>query len=82
MDNNSKLRKLIRESIVEGIGNKTRYVATMEFYVWSSDDQDAVKQAREIANNLDMNLDNHAAITNIVKQPYGTLGNTPIDFSE
>jgi hypothetical protein len=82
MDNNSKLRKLIRESIMEEIGNKTRYVATMEFYILSNDDQDAVKQAREIANNLDMNLDNRAAITNIVKQPHGTLGNTPIDFSE
>lgn len=82
MDNNSKLRKLIRESIMDVISDKTRYVATMEFYVLSNDDQDAVKQAKEIANNLDMSLDNHAAITNIVKQPHGKLGNTPVDFSE
>lgn len=81
MEDNSKLRKLIRESIMEEM-NQKRYVATMEFYVHASDDQDAAIKAKAIADNMDINLDNKASIINIVRQPYGAIGNTPVDFSE
>lgn len=81
MEDNSKLRKLIRESIMEEM-KLTRYVATMDFYVYASDDQSAATKAKAIANDMDMNLDNKASITELVKQPQGTIGNTPVDFSE
>jgi hypothetical protein len=82
MENNSKLRKLIRESIMEEMGKEMRYVATMNFYVWANSDQDAAEQAKSIASDLDMNLDNRASITGLVKQEHGTFGNTPVEFNE
>ena len=82
MKDNSELRKLIRESIMEEMGKEKRYVATMDFYVYANDDQDAVNKSQALANNMNMNLDNQAAITGLVKQEHGTIGNTPVDFNE
>jgi hypothetical protein len=76
----SKLRNIIREVLKEEIGPEMRYVATMEFYVWAHSDSEALAQAKAQATEMDMKKDNQAAITGMVKQPHGTLGNTPIDL--
>ena len=77
----SKLRKIIREALEEEFG-EMRYVATMDFYVWAHSDQEAVEQSRAIANNLAGEFDNRANVLSVVKQPHGTLGNTPVDLNE
>lgn len=82
MENNSKLRKLIRESIIEEMDKEMRYVATMDFYVWANSDQDAAEQAKSIASELDRKFDNRASITSLVKQEHGTFGNIPSEFNE
>jgi hypothetical protein len=78
----SKLRKIVREVLKEEIGPEMRYVATMEFYVWAHSDSEALAQAKAQATDSDMKHDNRAAITGMVKQPQGELGNTPIDLNE
>jgi len=78
----SKLRKLIRETLEEELGKEQRYVATMEFYVWAQSDSEAIAQAKAQATEIDMKLDNRAAITGMVKQSQGTIGNSPVDINE
>jgi hypothetical protein len=55
----SKLRKIIREALEEELGKETRYVATMEFYVWAQSDSEALAQAKAQATDLEMKHDNH-----------------------
>jgi hypothetical protein len=78
----SKLRKIIREALEEELGKETRYVATMEFYVWAQSDSEALAQAKAQATDLEMKHDNQAAITGLVKQPHGTMGNSPVEINE
>jgi len=77
----SKIRKIIREVLKEEIRKDIRYVATMDFYVYAASDEDAVAQAKAQASEMDMNLDNSASITSMMKQPSGTIGNTPVDIN-
>ena len=78
----SKLRKLIRETLEEEIGPEVRYVATMEYYIWAHSDSEALAQAKAQATEMDIKNDNQAAITGMVKQPHGTMGNSPVDLNE
>jgi len=78
----SKLRKIVREVLKEEIGPEIRYVATMEYYVWAHSDSEALAQAKAQATEMNMKLDNEAAITGMVKQPHGKFGNTPVDLNE
>jgi hypothetical protein len=78
----SKLRKIVREVLKEEIGPEMRYVATMEYYVWAHSDSEAIAQAKAQATDMNIKLDNQAAVTGIVKQQHGEIGNTPVEFNE
>jgi len=78
----SKLRKLIREALKEEIEPEVRYVATMEYYIWAHSDSEALAQAKAQATEMNMKNDNQAAITGMVKQPHGTMGNSSVDLNE
>ena len=64
------------------MGKEKRYVATMDFYVYANDDQDAINKSKALADNMNMNLDNQAEITGLVRQEHGAIGNSPVDFNE
>lgn len=55
-----------------------RYVAEADFYLWAKTDEEAVAKANELIKNLGIN--SHAKLTNLVRQPFGKFGNTPVDF--
>ena len=78
----SKLRKLIREALKEEIEPEVRYVATMEYYIWAHSDSEALAQAKAQATEMNMKNDYQAAITGMVKQPHGTMGNSSVDLNE
>lgn len=61
------------EMIYEVTGNLNRYVATMEFFVWSDSDAGAKKEADKIAQKIDFSYDNSPSITNVVAQEFGKL---------
>jgi len=81
MEDNSKLRKLIRESIMEELGKEQRYAINMDFYVYANSDEDAVAQAKAIASDMDKKLDNKASITGVTRR-FDAMGGSPVEFNQ
>lgn len=50
-----------------------RYVAIMDFYIYSESDEDAIAQATKMAELLSEKDDNRCKIMQLVEQPFGTL---------
>lgn len=77
-----EIRKIIRESIREVIQEEReqRYVATMDFYIWAEDDDAARAEAKRIAGEMDSKYDNQPRVTELGKQPHGTLNYFKIDL--
>lgn len=64
-------------SIKEGevIGQtKKRYVATIEFYVYSENENYANREVQQIMNMIDEQYDNHPQLVDLVPQQFGKLG--------
>lgn len=66
------------EKIMKEEKEEKRYVATMEFYVWAKNDEEAKQFAANIAKEQDQKYDDRAEITDLVKQPFGTFGNRKV----
>lgn len=58
-----------------------RYVATAEFYVWASSDEEATNQAKALCKQQDAKADNRCELVSLVEQPFGVLGNRPVKLS-
>lgn len=67
-------------SVVAENGNQIRYAAEMDFYLWANDDKSAIQKAKYLAENLRDDEDNRGRITKLVRQPFGQMGNTPVDM--
>ena len=80
MEDNYKLRKLIRESLLNEIGEQ-KYAVSMDFYVWAGSDEEAVSKAKSIAGDMDSTLDNQARILSINKRQ-DAHSSTPVEFSQ
>lgn len=75
-----EVRKIIRDTLKEGLGQEKRYVATVEFYVWANSDEEAKAQAAAVASELDAKYDNRASVKEIGGQQFGTLDYNKIDL--
>jgi hypothetical protein len=56
-----------------------RYVVTLQFYVWSEDEEGAKVEARRVEQELDLKYDNRADVMEIHEQPFGTLWSRKIE---
>lgn len=59
-----------------------RYVAIIEFYVYSNTDLSACVDADEICKELRNKYDNQAAVIDFVEQPFGKITSKKIDFKK
>jgi hypothetical protein len=50
-----------------------RYAVTIDLYVYADSDQDAIKQADDIAKQMDLDNDNKASVQSIHEQSFGQL---------
>ena len=57
------------------MAKETRYVVTMDMYVYGKDDYMARVEAHKLVDELKNKYDNQAAVLDIVEQPFGRLGN-------
>jgi predicted GNAT family acetyltransferase len=55
----------------DGGGVEKRYSAEADFYVWASSDEDAEKQARELARKVDIKEDNNMSINHLYETKRG-----------
>lgn len=83
MEDNSKLRKLIRESIQEELGSskEVRYAVTMDFYVYANSDEEAAMKAKSIAKDMDSKFDNQAKVVSIHNRE-GAMGSSEVEFNQ
>jgi hypothetical protein len=50
-----------------------RYAVTIDLYVYAEYDEDAIKQADDIAKQMDLDNDNKATVQSIHEQSFGQL---------
>jgi hypothetical protein len=55
-----------------------RYVVTLEKYVFAENDKEAIYQAQKQAVKEQIAEDNRCSVTEIVEQPFGTIGNRKV----
>ena len=74
------IKKMIKEELKKSLKEESqkRYVATMEFFVWATDDSEAKMSADEVMATVREKYDNDASITDLVSQQFGKLGSTKI----
>lgn len=53
---------------------KKRYIAKIDFYVYAESDNEAKKNAQEIAQDVSKIDDNQASVIGLSEQLFGTLG--------
>ncbi len=53
--------------------SEKRYVATIQFYVWADDDQQAKAFTEDICQELNDKNDCRAEITELGEQPFATI---------
>jgi hypothetical protein len=59
---------------------KRRYVAVVELYVWADNDNEAIDIAQALCKEQQRRFDNRCSLTNLVEQPFGTIGNRVVKF--
>lgn len=55
-----------------------RYVVTLEKYVFAENDKEAIYQAQKQAVKEQVTEDNRCSVTEIVEQPFGSIGNRKV----
>jgi hypothetical protein len=50
-----------------------RYSVTIDLYVYAASDEDAIKQADDVAKQMDLDNDNKASVQSIHEQSFGQL---------
>ena len=50
---------------------KTRYAVTLDLYIWADNDEQAVKEAQQIAADMDKKDDNKCSVVNVYETPFG-----------
>jgi len=55
-----------------------RYVVTLEKYVFAKNDKEAIYQAQKQAVKEQVAEDNRCSVTEIVEQPFGSIGNRKV----
>ena len=59
---------------------KNRYVVTFEAYVYADNDYMARKKSHAVNDSINAIMDvQNSEVTDIVEQPFGTLGNRKLD---
>ena len=72
----SKIEKLVKEelnNILEQTG-VSRWVATIDMYVYGRDEKAAREEAEDIIKMIDEQADNHPALVSIKSQQFGQIG--------
>ncbi len=68
MDRFKKFNNIIQEN-----NSEKRYVATIEFYVYAKDDNEAIEYVNKFCDEQKTKEDNQCEITNLIEQPFGTI---------
>lgn len=68
-----EFKKYLKES-----EDETRYVVSLEMYMYDKDDNAVKKQAKKLAQKLDREFDNSCSVSEIVAQKFGTIGNRKV----
>jgi len=55
-----------------------RYVVTLDLYVYSENDSEAIAKAHNLANTIANINDNECSVIDIAEQPFGVIGNRKV----
>ena len=69
--------ELNEEDLTEAPKEK-RYVVEFSMYMWDTDDEAVMEQATKFTDQLRQKFDNQALVTEIVEQPFATMGNREV----
>lgn len=58
--------------------NEKRYVVTLDLYVYSENDSEAIAKAHNLANTIANINANECSVIDIVEQPFGVIGNRKV----
>lgn len=56
-----------------------RYVVTLQLYIYTDKDSDAVFMANNLAKLIDKMGDNRCSVVGLAEQPFGELGNRKVE---
>ena len=60
--------------IIQENSGKKRYIATIDFYVFGKDENEASREAQEIVSMIDEQYDNNPVVVSLKLQQFGRIG--------
>jgi hypothetical protein len=60
--------------------NKNRYVVVIDMYVYADSNDEAIQEAKRIANEIDMKYDNKADVMEVIKHNFGSPDTEKLDI--